>query len=161
MRQAARTKPPAPSAVAPNYLDEHLRGLDHGRVILPAEWRLDAFAKEFMVIEWPLMKHEFLLALTPARWEFLQKKIEDLPLTDEQAATVQRLIGASTSRRSLDSYGRLPLPENALAGLGIESEAMLVGRLSKFEIWSPSRYAAKKAAPEVQSLAEVVQSIRV
>ena len=162
MKHVARAKNAAvKAAAAPSYLGQHLRGVDHGRVILPVEWRSDAFPKDFMVIEWPLMKHEYLLVLPPARWEVLQKNLEGLSLTDEQAAAVERRIGASTSLKSLDSYGRLPLPEQAVTGLGIESEAMLVGRMNKFEIWSPSRCADKLAGPDTQLATEALQSIKI
>ncbi len=161
MKRAAKTNTEAVDAVAPPYLGQHLRGVDHGRVILPVEWRSDASPKDFMVIEWPLMKHEYLLVLPPARWEILQKNLEGLSLTDEQAAAVERRIGASTSLKSLDSYGRLPLPEHAVTGLGIESEAMLVGRMNKFEIWSPSRCAAKLADRDARLVGEALQSIKI
>jgi DNA-binding transcriptional regulator/RsmH inhibitor MraZ len=63
--------------------------------------------------------------------------------------------------RSMDTYGRLPLPEEAAKGLGIESEAMLVGRMNKFEVWSPSRYAATLANPDAQPIADALKSIKI
>ena len=146
---------------APPFLGQHLRGVDHGRVILPAEWRPDGSTKEFMVIVWPLTTREYLLVLPPSRWEVLAKNLENLSLTDEQAALVERLIGSSTAMRSLDNYGRLPLPEDAAKGMGIESEAMLVGRMNKFEVWSPSRYAAARANPDPQLIADALKSIKI
>ncbi len=142
------------------YLGQHLRGVDHGRVILPSEWRSDGSA-DFMVLVWPITSPEYLLVLPPGRWEVLQKNLEELSLTDEQAATVERLIGASTSMRSLDRYGRLPLPEDAAKKLGIGSEAMLIGRMNKFEVWSPSRYAAILANPDAHKLADALKSLKI
>jgi MraZ protein len=104
---------------------------------------------------------EYLLVLPPARWEVLQKNLEGLSLTDEQAATVERLIGSSTSIRSMDSYGRLPLPEDAAKNLGIEGEAMLIGRMNKFEVWSPARYAAMLGNPDAQRIADALKSIKI
>ncbi len=114
-----------------------------------------------MVIVWPVTTPEYLLVLPPSRWEVLQKNLEGLSLTDEQAATVERLIGASTSMRSVDTYGRLPLPEDAARRLGIESEATLVGRMNKFEVWSPGRYAATLAKPDAQRVADALKSIKI
>lgn len=155
IKAAAVNKTPAP------YLGQHLRGVDHGRVILPVEWRTQGAPADFMVIVWPLTNPEYLLVLPPARWEVLQKNLESLSLTDEQAATVERLIGASTSLRSLDSYGRLPLPEDEAKKLGIDGEATLVGRMNKFEIWSPARYAATRVNPDARQIADALKSIKI
>jgi division/cell wall cluster transcriptional repressor MraZ len=152
--------PPVNSAPAP-YLGQHVRGVDHGRVILPVEWRADGSPRDFMVIVWPATTREYFLVLPPSRWDVLQKNLEGLSLTDEQAATVERLIGSSTFMKSLDSYGRLPLPEEVVKKLGIESEAMLIGRMNKFEVWSPSRYAATLANPDAQQIAEALKSIKI
>jgi DNA-binding transcriptional regulator/RsmH inhibitor MraZ len=42
----------------------------------------------------------------------------------------------------LDKVGRFCLPENLAAAAGITKEAVFVGRLNQFEIWSPRRYQA-------------------
>jgi MraZ protein len=155
INSAAVSKTPAP------YLGQHHRGVDHGRVILPVEWRGEGSPRDLMVIVWPITSREYLLVLPPSRWEVLQKNLEELSLTDEQAATVERLIGSSTTMRSLDSYGRLPLPEDSAKNLGIESEAMLIGRMNKFEVWSPSRYSATLGNPDAQQIAEALKSIKI
>jgi DNA-binding transcriptional regulator/RsmH inhibitor MraZ len=90
----------------------------------------------------------------------IQKNLEGLSLTDDQAAMVERLISSSTFMKALDSYGRLPLPEEAAKSLVIESEAMLVGRLNKFEVWNPSRFAATLANPDAQLIADALKSIK-
>src|ERR1019366_4452714 len=95
------------------YLGQHLRVVDHGRVILPVDWRPDHSSMDLMVLVWPVTKPEYLLVLPPARWEVLQKNLEGPSLADPQAAVVERLVGSSTSMRSVDTYGRLPLPEEA------------------------------------------------
>jgi MraZ protein len=155
-RAAVVAEQPSPSP----YLGQHLRVVDNGRVILPVEWRRSA--KEFIVLLWPLLAPEYLLVLSPSRWEVMQSNLESLSLTDDDAATVERLIGASSSSRAVDSYGRLPLPEEAIRGLGIEGEAMLIGRLNKFELWNPARYAAKLATPVTQAVvANALRSIKI
>jgi division/cell wall cluster transcriptional repressor MraZ len=161
MARVAKIKTGAVNNSATPYLGQHLRGVDHGRVILPVEWRPDGSPQDFMVIIWPVTTREYLLVLPPSRWVTLQKNLECLSLTDEQAATVERLIGSSTFMRTMDTYGRLPLPEEAAKRLGIESEATLVGRMNKFEIWSPSRYAATLANPDAQLIADALKSIKI
>lgn len=161
MARPATTKAAAANNGTIPYLGRHLRGVDHGRVILPVDWRPKHSAKEFMVLVWPVTTREYLLVLPPSRWEVILKNLEGLSLTDDQAAQVERLISSSTSMRSVDSYGRLPLPEEAATSLGIESEAMLVGRFNKFEVWNPTRYAATLANPDAQLIANALKSLKI
>jgi MraZ protein len=143
------------------YLGQHLRVVDHSRIILPTEWRIKGAPAEFMIIVWPVVVPEYLLVLPPSRWEIIQRNLEGLSLTDEQAATVERLMGSRTFKKSLDNYGRLPIPEDASKALGIESQAILVGRMNKFEIWNPSRFTAALDNPDAQQLAEAIKSIKI
>jgi MraZ protein len=161
MEKPAKIKAAAVNRAPAPYLGQHLRGVDHGRVILPVEWRAQGAPTDFMVIVWPLTGPEYLLVLPPSRWEVLQKNLEALSLTDEQAAIVERLIGSSTSMRSLDRYGRLPLPEDEAKKLGIDAEATLIGRMNKFEVWDPSRYTAANANPSAQGIAEALRTIKI
>ena len=41
---------------------------------------------------------------------------------------------------AVDKAGRICLPEEMARAAGITNEAMLVGLLDRFEIWSPQRY---------------------
>lgn len=143
------------------YLGQHLRTLDAGRIILPSEWRPAGSARDFMVIMWPVTTREYFLVLPPARWEVLQRNLAELSLADDQAATIERLIGSSTFKRSLDGYGRLPLPEEASRAMGIENEATLVGRMNKFEVWNSARLAGALAKPGPQSIESALKSIKI
>jgi len=58
------------------------------------------------------------LVLPPSRWEVIQRNLESLSLTDDQAAIVERLISSSTFKRSMDRYGRLPLLRSSAKRLG-------------------------------------------
>jgi MraZ protein len=142
------------------YLGQHLRGVDRARVILPTEWRSEASPKEFIVIKWPIDKPEYLLVLPPARWELLLKNLEALSLGDEQAAVLERHIGANAFKKQVDTYGRLPLPEAQAKAVGIDNDAMLIGRMNKFEIWQPAKFNETLAKPDMQRIADAIRSIK-
>lgn len=55
-------------------------------------------------------------------------------------ATLERLIGTSSFLVSLDPRGRLALPEEFARQTKIQLEALLVGRLDRFEIWDPETF---------------------
>ena len=143
------------------YLGTHVRGLDHGRIIVPPEWRLEGWPKDLMVIEWPVMAPECLLVLSPALWQAYLDNVGALAVTADMAGEIERRIGERTYPRAVDSYGRLPLPENAARNLGIQSEATLVGRVKKFEIWSPERYQASQARADMARMAAALNSVKV
>jgi MraZ protein len=161
MAKPARVKAVPDLNGAMPYLGQHLRGVDHGRIILPTDGRTPGSPGDFMVTTWPLTTPEYLLVLPPSRWEVIQRNLESLSLTDDQAAIVERLISSNTFKRSMDRYGRLPLPEESAKRLGIEGEAMLVGRMNKFEVWNPSRFAAVLANPDTRRIAEAIKSMKI
>jgi DNA-binding transcriptional regulator/RsmH inhibitor MraZ len=45
----------------------------------------------------------------------------------------------------LDAAGRLSIPEDMAVEADISTQAVLVGLLDRFEIWSPARYAEAQA----------------
>jgi len=113
------------------------------------------------VISWPVLAPEYLLVLPPSRWEVLQRDLEARSTADEETAEIERSISSRICLSSLDRYGRLPLPEEVLKGLGIEKEATLVGRINKFEVWNTSRFTATLANTKPQLIATALKSIRI
>jgi DNA-binding transcriptional regulator/RsmH inhibitor MraZ len=73
-------------------------------------------------------------------------------------AAVERTIGSTSAKLTLDKVGRFCLPENLTGPSGIGSEAVFVGRLDKFEIWSPKRLRASTAQDKIlaASIAEEI-----
>jgi MraZ protein len=54
---------------------------------------------------------------------------------------VLRLIASRAHGSPCDKQGRISLTDELLRHAGIEREAVLVGVLTRFEIWSPARFA--------------------
>jgi MraZ protein len=148
-------------ATPDSYFGEHSRGVDQSRrVLLPSEWRLKGSPVSFMILLWPMRGPDRLLVLPPKRWNLMLQNIGTASLTDESAAVVQRFISAHCRPRSLDPYGRLPLPDEASEAAGIVGEAVLVGLFDRFEIWSPERYASVKESAETQQVLSNMSTLR-
>ena len=143
------------------YLGHHLRAVDNARVILPPDWRVEGAPTELVITPRPAAAPGCLLAMPVSRWEAFVKHLEAAAMDTEMAAFAESMISDSTSRKAVDSYGRLALPEDALQSLGIGSEAMLVGRMNKFEIWDPGKYQASRAKIDLGAIAKIIDSIRV
>ena len=69
-----------------------------------------------------------------------------MPNTDPNKVVLKRFIGSGSVQVTLDKAGRICLPEKMAREAGIGEEAVLVGLLDRFEIWSPKRYTNVKAA---------------
>ena len=108
--------------------------------MVPSKWRPKSGKTELSVLPWPLGDQQFLLVLPPARWNLLLERLNEMSLSDDEAAVVERVIGGSSAHLTLDKAGRLCLPEELAAVAGLRKEAMFVGRLNKFEIWEPGRF---------------------
>jgi division/cell wall cluster transcriptional repressor MraZ len=111
--------------------------------MIPAKWRPKDSSVVFTAILWPIQVEDFLLVLPPARWQLMLDRLRNNSLRDQRAATLERVIGETSVPLELDKVGRFCLPDLLARAIGLEKEAVFVGRLDKFEIWSPKRYDAE------------------
>jgi MraZ protein len=113
---------------------------DKRRVSVPFRWR-PSDQIELTVIVWP--KHgagTCLRVLPPAQWAKLRAEIDAMPNSDPNKSVLKRFIGTLSIQAKLDSAGRIAIPEEMAVAAGINGQAVLVGCLDRFEIWSPDRY---------------------
>lgn len=147
--------PDADSNDVPSFHGDFRFGVDESRrVMIPAKWRPKDPKVVFTAVLWPIEVEEFLLVLPPERWQRLLEKLKTNSLNDKRVATLERVLGTTSVPLVLDKVGRFCLPD-ALAGkAGIEEEARFIGRVDKFEIWSPKRCTV--VTPEDKALAAAV-----
>lgn len=81
----------------------------------------------------------------------LMGDIDAMPNSDPNKGVLKRFIGSKSVQVTLDSVGRICLPDEMAKAAGIKDEAVLVGLLDRFEIWSPERYAKVAASDEVMA----------
>jgi MraZ protein len=131
---------------------------DKRRVSVPFRWRPDE-PIEFTVIAWP--KHKAgscLLVLPPGQVVKLLADIDAMPGSDPNKSVLKRHIGKLSIQAKLDGSGRIALPEDMAKEAGINGQAVLVGCLDRFEIWSPDRYEQAEAFDQA-ALAQAMQLI--
>ena len=153
------------SATAPSeviyYNSLYRHGVDDKRRLqIPAKWRPSDANVAFTLILWPkaTMQDACLLVLPPDEWVALVQKLKTLPFADPKAEVLRRIIGRKSDRVALDKSGRICLPETMAKAAGIETDAVLLGLVDRFEIWNPGRYEAISAVDE-HLLPEVFQQI--
>jgi MraZ protein len=77
--------------------------------------------------------------LPPGPWAKFRAEIEGMADVTTKPA-LKRMIGTNSTTMKLDAAGRLTIPEEMAAQADIKDQAVLVGLIDRFEIWSPARY---------------------
>ena len=112
---------------------------DKNRVAIPAKWRAEARgSQEFYVLPDP---KSCLVVLPASAMEKMLERADDISIGEYERRDVLRLIASRAHATPCDKQGRVSLTEELLKHAGIEKDAVLVGVLTRFEIWSPSRLA--------------------
>jgi len=142
------------AAAAPTYYNSLYRhGVDEKRrVQIPAKWRPAEEGVELTLLVWPKAKEgPCLRVLPPTQMARLMRDLDAMPNTDPNKVVLKRFIGSESVQVTLDKSGRICLPEEMARAAGIGDEAVLVGLLDRFEIWSSERYGRVKASDAVMA----------
>ena len=112
---------------------------EKNRLAIPAKWRAAAKgSQEFYVLPDP---KNCLVALTASAMGKMLDRADDISIGEYERRDVLRLIASRAHGSPCDKQGRISLTDELLRHAGIEREAVLVGVLTRFEIWSPARFA--------------------
>ncbi len=136
----------------PTYYNSSYRhGVDEKRrVQVPAKWRPSKEGVELTLILWPKSKEgPCIRVLPPREMAELMHDLDSMPNSDPNKVVLKRFIGSESVQAEVDKAGRVCLPDRMAKEAGITNEAVLVGLLDRFEIWSPDRYERVKAADAV------------
>lgn len=123
---------------------------DKRRLSVPARWRPSESGTELTLILWPKEKAGACIrVLPPQKMASLMKDIDSMPNDDGNKTFLKRFIGSRSVQVTVDSAGRVCLPEEMAKGAGVTDKAVLVGLLDRFEIWSPERHETLSKADDV------------
>jgi MraZ protein len=138
--------------LVPTYYNSCYRhGVDEKRRLqVPAKWRPARSGTQLTIMLWPKSQEgPCLRVLPPDEMAKLKASIDSMPNEDPNKTVLKRFIGSESDQVTLDKAGRICLPDAMARQAGIQSEAVLVGLLDRFEIWNPDRYKKVKAADAV------------
>ena len=124
------------------YTSVHRMAVDDKRRLqVPSKWRAGGEDVGFTLMVWPSgPSGPCLRGLPPRQMDVLMETIEQMSAADPAAVALRRLIGSKTELAALDKSGRICLPDEMAREAGIQREAVLVGLLDRFEIWSPEKH---------------------
>jgi MraZ protein len=110
-----------------------------GRLPIPAAFRRglgDAVAVVVTQLD------QCLAAYPPAEWARLEAQLATLPSFSKPVKALTRLLASRAADCELDVQGRILLPPALRAAVGLQRDAVVIGVLNRFEIWTPEGWDA-------------------
>jgi MraZ protein len=127
------------------FLGSYLHNLDSkGRLTLPAKFRAE-LAKGVVVT---LGVDGCLWVFPMEKWEEVERKMNDLPLTNKSSRIFARFVYANASECEPDKQGRILLPGILRERAALDGETVVVGGPGRLEIWSRERWERITAEAE-------------
>jgi len=130
---------------------------DKGRLTIPSVWR---YAHEeadcFIATPHP---DGYIAVLPPAEVDRLHEKISAMKLSDAAAQAFTARFFSQTQSFSFDKSGRVGLASELLKHGGVEKDAVLVGSLTKFNIYNPSRWEQEKARTAGENFGDLMRRL--
>ncbi len=112
---------------------------DKGRVIVPPAFR--EFVEDGMVVTRGMEGCLYVFPL--AAWSRIEKRLEELPLTDADARSFVRFFYSGAAKAKLDSAGRISLPSPLRNFAQLEAEqgpVIVTGAPNRLELWNEQRW---------------------
>lgn len=112
---------------------------EKNRVAIPAKWRAATKgASEFFVLPDP---KNCLVVMPSSAMEKMLDRAEGISIGEYARRDVLRLIGSRAHGSPCDKQGRISLTDDLKRHAGIDRDAVLIGTIMQFEVWSPERWA--------------------
>lgn len=113
-----------------------------GRVSVPKTFRALFDGESFQgVYVYPSFRQSALEACPESFMGRIVDSLEDLPMFSDEQDDLS-IIVESAQRLGFDTEGRIIIPEDFLADVGIKDEITFVGRGRTFQLWEPKAYAS-------------------
>ena len=130
---------------------------DTGRVTIPSAWRsAHAEGETFLATPHP---DGYIAMLPPEEIEKLRAKIAGVQLSDGSGQDFAARFFSQTQSFTFDKQGRVGLEQSLLNHAGIAKDAVLVGTLTKFNLYSPSRWEKVEARTAGDSFGDVMRRL--
>jgi MraZ protein len=130
------------------FIGEYQHNIDQkGRIAVPAKFRPQLGSG---VVVTRGLDH-CLFIYTETEWQELAQKLVALPLTQANSRAFVRLMLAGAMQVSLDSQGRILLPDYLREYAGLNKEAVIAGLFNRVEIWDRQKWQEYKARTEAES----------
>jgi MraZ protein len=123
-----------------------------GRVSVPAQFRASLVNQDFSgIVVYESFINSCIEGCDIDRIRKISESIDNLdPFSEERDAFAATVLGGSI-QLTIDSDGRVILPQNLLQKSQIKDTAVFVGKGSTFEIWQPAKFEEYMAKAKVEA----------
>jgi MraZ protein len=130
---------------------------DKGRLTIPSGWR-SAHAPDDTFLATP-HPDGYVVVLPPLEVEKLHEKFSAMKYGDAAAQAFAARFSSQTQSFSFDKSGRVGLTAELLKHAGIEKDAVLVGTMAKFNIYSPSRWQQEETRTAGENFGDLMRRL--
>ncbi len=114
------------------FIGEYSHNLDaKGRIIIPSRFR-DELHASFILTRG---LDGCLTIYSLEQWNKIFEQINKLPTTKKAVRQYTRVLTSNACECQLDNQGRILIPNNLAAPVGIKKECVIVGANDHIEIW--------------------------
>jgi MraZ protein len=110
-----------------------------GRLPVPAVFRR-ALGGDLPVVV--TLLDQCLAVYSPGEWEKLEAQLAALPAFSKPVKALTRLLASRAADCEIDVQGRILLPPSLRQAASLGRDAVVVGVLNRFEVWSPESWDA-------------------
>lgn len=138
------------------FMGEYNHSIDtKGRLIMPSKFR-EALGDEFVVTKG---LDGCLFVYPNKEWQAFEEKLRTLPLTNKNARQFSRFFLAGAASCEVDKQGRILLPGVLREFAELEKDVVLVGVLSRIEIWSKEKWLESNVYDDMDEIAEHMEEL--
>lgn len=118
-----------------------------GRLMIPAKFR-PRFSMEAIVTKG---LENCIFVFPKDEWEKVVEKILKLPLSKSNSRAFARLMLAGAYETSIDSQGRILIPEYLRKYASLDKKVVVIGLYSRMEVWDENSWKEYQVQSEQQS----------
>ncbi|MBP6506025.1 MAG: mraZ [Opitutaceae bacterium] len=149
---------PMSQTVTPHYTGLFRHTLDDkNRLTIPSAWRFAHGENDtFLATPHP---DGYIAVLPPSEVEKLRAKIAAMALSDGAGQDFVARFFAQTHSLWFDKSGRMNLSPELLQHAGVTKDAVLVGGLTKFNIYTPARWEKVEARTSGENFGDLMRRL--
>ena len=108
-----------------------------GRLPVPAVFRRSLGDDGVVVVT---LLDQCLAVYSPGEWERLETQLAAMPAFSKPVKALTRLLASRAADCEIDVQGRILLPPSLRQAASLARDAVVVGVLNRFEVWSPESW---------------------
>ena len=133
------------------FMGEYNHTVDaKGRMIMPAKFR-EQLGEQFVVTKGV---DGCLYVYSSEEWGRIEEKFREVNLTTKDARKFMRFFFAGAATCDVDKQGRILIPPVLRNFAGLDKDVVLVGVMTKIEIWDKAKYEEASSYDDMDEIVE-------